>query len=314
MTVPEHVDPHRIVPPAKLDQAHGAHRSILGSLGRALARGVDLRQKSRFWTGVIALAVSTTLFLVACQPAAISAGPVATVVAASPGSSVASGAASGAIDPSFEAKVLEVIRKNPQVILESVAKYNQDQAGRQREIRQAFARDTRRNPQNVIGSSPTKGTGKQALLVEFSDFQCPYCQRAVAPVEEFMKTYGDRVTLVFKHFPLTNIHAQAKPAALAAWAAGQQGKFWEFHDGLFQNQQRLGDGFYKELAQGLGLDVARFDRDRQGQAAQKAIAADLSLAETLGLEGTPTFLMNGQPLESAPSVEAFQAAFEKAKS
>lgn len=259
-------------------------------MAASLWQWLTRRLTRRIWTGAIALAACTALLLVACQPAAISA-----------------------VDPTFEAKVLEVIRKNPQAILDSVASYNQQQSSRQRETRQAFAADSRRNPQKIIGTSPTKGTGKQALVVEFSDFQCPYCQRAVAPADEFLSQYGDRVTLVFKHFPLSNIHAQARPAAQAAWAAGQQGKFWEFHNRLFQNQSRLGEGLYKELAQGLGLDVSRFESDRTSQAAQKAVQADFELGESLGIEGTPTFLVNGQPLEAAPSLEAFKTAFEKAK-
>lgn len=245
----------------------------------------------RFWAGVGALALSTTVFLVACQPIALSAG--------------------GNVDADFEAKVLDVIRKNPQVILESVADYNQQQSQKQRELRQNFARDAKSDPKKVIGNSPTLGKGR-VLLVEFSDFQCPYCGRALAPLKQFMEDYQDRVILTFKHFPLTSIHPQAVPAAQAAWAAQQQGKFWEYHDELFANQSRLADGLYGELAKKLGLDLNRFERDRNSEAAKKAVTADAELAESLGLEGTPTFLMAGEPVQGAPSPEAFKAAFERA--
>lgn len=245
----------------------------------------------RFWAGVGALALSTTLFLVACQPIALSAG--------------------GNVDADFEAKVLEVIRKNPQVILESVSEYNQQQAQKQRDVRQAFARDAKADPKKVIGNSPTLGKGK-VLLVEFSDFQCPYCARAIAPLKQFLSENPDRVTLAFKNFPLRSIHPQAMPAAQAAWAAQQQGKFWEYHDELFANQAKLGDDLYGELAKKLGLDVAKFDRDRASEAAKKAVTDDAMLAESLGLEGTPTFLMAGEPVQGAPSPEALKAALERA--
>ena len=197
------------------------------------------------------------------------------------------------IDPNFEAQVLQVIQKNPQVILDSVQAYQRTQQENQQKAQQSFIQELQKNPSAIVAQSPIKGAGKTAL-VEFSDFQCPYCQAAAAKVRQFVTKNSDRVTLVYKHLPLTSIHAQALPAAKAAWAAGQQGKFWEFHDGLFEQQKQLGEPLYSSLAKSLKLDVAEFDRDRTSKAAEGAIAQDLQLAEKLGINGTPFFVMNGR--------------------
>lgn len=197
------------------------------------------------------------------------------------------------VDPKFEAQVLEVIKKNPQALLDSVQAYQRAQQDEQRKAQQSFMQELQQNSASVIGQSPTKGKGK-TVLVEFSDFQCPYCQAAAGTVRQFVTKNSDRVTLVYKHLPLTSIHAQALPAAKAAWAAGQQGKFWEFHDGLFAQQKELGEPLYASLAKSLKLDVARFDRDRNSKTAEAAMTQDLQLAEKLGINGTPFFVMNGR--------------------
>ena len=98
------------------------------------------------------------------------------------------------------------------------------------------------NPKSAIGDSPSTGSASQQIvLLEFSDFQCPFCARAHDTVKQFMAKNQDKVTLAYKHFPLTSIHPQAMPAAKAAWAAQQQGKFWEYYSALFEGQKQLGD-------------------------------------------------------------------------
>lgn len=145
----------------------------------------------------------------------------------------------------------------------------------------------------LIGDSPTLGNPEaEVVLFEFSDFQCPYCAKASLDVKVFMDQHSDDVLFVYKHFPLSQIHPEALPAARAAWAAGQQQQFWLYHDGLFANQSRLGDPLYDELAQLIGLDREAFGRDRASSASQAAIERDLRLAQALALDGTPTFLMN----------------------
>jgi protein-disulfide isomerase len=209
------------------------------------------------------------------------------------------------VNADLEKQVLEIMRKHPEVILESVEKYQKDQQAKQAKARDAIVSQITSNPAALIGKSPKRGQGK-VILVEFSDFQCPYCAKAYANVQQFTKQHGTEITLVYKHLPLTQIHDQAQPAAQAAWAAQQQGKFWEFHDALFQNQDKLGNEFYQATAKTLGLDQAKFERDRSSAAAKQAIEEDIKVARSLDLNGTPTFIMNGQLFSGAVPVEELE--------
>jgi protein-disulfide isomerase len=120
--------------------------------------------------------------------------------------------------------------------------------------------------------------------------------------------------MVYKHFPLSQIHPQALPAARAAWAAGRQGKFWEYHDALFSNQSKLSDAFYQEVAKDLGLNLDAFNRDRNGDASLQSIREDLALAERLNLQGTPTFLLErGGRLEVISLDELLATPSQQAK-
>ncbi len=197
------------------------------------------------------------------------------------------------IDPQLEQQILEVIRKHPDVILDAVDKYQREEQAKQATIQRQAVQKLLGDPKRALGSSPTIGKGK-VLLIEFSDFQCPYCAAVRGSLKQFAEKYPTEVTLVYKHLPLTRIHDQALGAAQAAWAAGQQGKFWEFQEALFANQKDLNGVFYKKIAAQLGLDMARFDRDRISPAAAQAIAQDVKMAEELAINGTPTFVM-GSP-------------------
>jgi protein-disulfide isomerase len=190
-------------------------------------------------------------------------------------------------------QVLQIIRDHPEVILESVQTYQQQQQQQVQQIRQAFLQALQSNPKVVIRESPTTGaTDLKVVLVEFSDFQCPYCAEAYKTIKQFMAKHQDEVTLVYKHFPLSPIHAEAMPAAKAAWAAGQQGKFWEYHDALFSQQDKLDEELYLATAKSLNLDLEKFEQDRA--IADSAIEQDIRLAEALGLSGTPFLVMNGE--------------------
>ncbi|WP_448563965.1 DsbA family protein [Trichothermofontia sp.] len=216
------------------------------------------------------------------------------------------------IDPKLEAQVLQIIREHPEAILESLQQYQQAQQAKQQQARRDFLTQMQTTPRQIIGQSPTKGaTAQTIVLVEFSDFQCPYCARASATIHAFMAKHGDEVTFVYKHFPLTSIHDQALPAAKAAWAAQQQGKFWEFHDALFAEQDQLGEDLYRAIAQRLNLNLAQFDRDRARAAA--ALQPDLDLAESLGLSGTPVLFMNGEVLTGAVAVADLEAVLERVR-
>jgi protein-disulfide isomerase len=218
----------------------------------------------------------------------------------------------------LEKQVLEIIRKNPQVILEAVQEYQQrqyeEQQRQQQKLAEEFGRQLRQNPRAVIGDSPRTGSESLRLvLVEFFDFQCPFCARAHQTLKEFMARHGDEVTLVYKHLPLTSIHPEAMAAARAAWAAHRQGKFWEFHDELFANQSQLGEEFYVATARKLGLNVEKFNRDRRSRAAERAVQRDMDLASQLGLSGTPHFILNGIAFSGAQPLEVFEQTLQQAK-
>ena len=202
-------------------------------------------------------------------------------------------------NPELEAQVLQIIRDHPEVVIESLQAYQQKQEQKQQQ-QQSFLQQLQANPQAVIGASPTTGaTESKVVLIEFSDFQCPYCAKAHETLKQFMAKHQRQVKLVYKHFPLTNIHPEAMPAAKAAWAASQQGKFWQYHDALFANQDKLGEEFYISTAKALNLDLEKFKRDRQSNAATAAIQTDIQLAENLGVKGTPFFVMNGVAFSGA---------------
>jgi protein-disulfide isomerase len=124
-----------------------------------------------------------------------------------------------------------------------------------------------------------------------------------------MEKHQDRVTLVYKHFPLTQIHPEALPAAQAAWAAHKQGKFWEYHDALFANQKQLGAAFYLATAQALKLDIAKFNADRK--AASQSIDRDVALGTQMGVGGTPAFIINGEFATGVVSVEDLEKLLAK---
>lgn len=219
------------------------------------------------------------------------------------------------VDPKLRQQVLQILRENPEVILESVKAYQRQQQDQQEKSRQSFLQNMKSDPGKVIGQSPTKGAkAAKVVLVEFSDFQCPYCAKAKTTLDQFMTKHQDRVTLVYKHLPLVSIHPNALPAAKAAWAAGQQGKFWEFHDALFAQQPQIGEALYPEIAKSLKLDLQKFDRDRNSAAATQAIEQDTKMAEQLGVDGTPFFVLNGQAFSGGVQLAELESALAQVSS
>ncbi|MHC5595061.1 MAG: DsbA family protein [Nostoc sp.] len=199
--------------------------------------------------------------------------------------------AASTIDPQLEQQVLQIIREHPEAIVESVQAYQQQQQQKIKQVQQAFLQDLKTNPQTVIGESPTTGSTKsKTLLVEFSDFQCPYCAEAHKTLKELLAKYPNKLRLVYKNLPLTSIHPEALPAATAAWAAHQQGKFWQYHDALFTNQKQLGEALYLDIAKKLNLNLGKFKRDLT--LATPAITKDMQLADKLAVSGTPFFVIN----------------------
>lgn len=157
-----------------------------------------------------------------------------------------------------------------------------------------------------VATAPAKGVDTAPVTIaEFSEFQCPFCLKARATLEQIEQVYKDRVRFTWKHLPLTSIHSHAMGAAVAAEAARNQGKFWEYHDRLFANQERLEPEDLRKYAQELGLDLVRFDKDREDPKLKTKVQEDMAEATALGVRSTPTFFINGRLVSGAMPFETF---------
>jgi protein-disulfide isomerase len=158
-----------------------------------------------------------------------------------------------------------------------------------------------------VGAAPTVG-GKNApvTIVEFSDFQCPFCSKALPILKELKKKYGDKIKVAFKHYPLP-FHKQAEKAAVASMCAHEQGekKFWEYHDHLFENQSKLEVADLKAAAKKLGLKTQEFDECLDGNKYLAYVRENVKEAQELGVKSTPTFFVNGKLVNGAQPVAVF---------
>jgi len=149
-------------------------------------------------------------------------------------------------------------------------------------------------------------------IIEFSDYQCPYCRRWTEQVEKkLLETYGDKLRIVYRDFPLTSMHAEALPAAEAANCAGEQGKYWEYHDALFAMKYGLGQDAYIAYAKDLGLDVDKFTACMNEHRYRDEVLADREYALNLGVQSTPTFFVNGIAIVGAQPFEVFQSIIDQ---
>ena len=167
-------------------------------------------------------------------------------------------------------------------------------------------------PVNDVDMMKGNTTDPLVTIVEFSEYQCPYCTKGAAVVEEIMKNHSKDVRFVFKNLPL-NFHPQAKPAAIAALAAGKQGKYWEMHDALFARQKELKTNpqLFSQLAQQLGLNMAKCEKDQKDPKLAAQVDADAALASKVGARGTPNFFVNGVQIVGARPYDSFKAEIEK---
>jgi protein-disulfide isomerase len=149
-------------------------------------------------------------------------------------------------------------------------------------------------------------------LVEYGDYECPYCGAAYPIVKEIQQRLGDRLRFVFRNFPITTAHPHAEHAAEAAEAAGAQGKFWEMHDYLYEHQRALMDRKLDEYAAAVGLDVERWVADMETQAFAERVRADFMSGVRSGVNGTPTFYINGVRHNGSFDLESLMAAIEAA--
>ncbi len=173
----------------------------------------------------------------------------------------------------------------------------------------------RPDPQKVhkieLGDAPIRGSESAKItVVEWADFQCPFCVRVNPTLEQITKEYGDKVRFAFKHLPLS-MHSKARAAHQAAEAAHRQGKFWEMHDLIFASPKDLKPETYLRYANEIGLDIDRFDSDLSSSSVRKVIDDDLATAGELGVSGTPSFFINGRFLSGAQPYGSFARVIDE---
>jgi len=163
----------------------------------------------------------------------------------------------------------------------------------------------------ATADSPYQGPANAPIeLVEFSDFQCPYCYRAHPTVKQVLNTYGNKVRFVYRNYPLPN-HPNAFPAAEAAQCANEQGQFWAYHDRLFADQTKLSDADLKASAAALGMDANRFNACFDSHKYKDRVDADMRAGNEAGVNGTPAFFINGRMLSGAQPYDEFKRVIDE---
>ena len=159
---------------------------------------------------------------------------------------------------------------------------------------------------------PSQGPADAPIvIVEFSDFQCPFCKRFQdETASQLLAAYPDRILFVYRHLPLTSIHSEAFPSAEASMCANEQGAFWDYHDRIFENQDQLGRELYMQIATDLDLDTANFEECLNSGKYKNAIQQDMDFAFNLGVQSTPTFFINGLAIIGAQPLEAFRQVID----
>lgn len=163
---------------------------------------------------------------------------------------------------------------------------------------------------DVRAEGPARGPATApVVIVEFSDFGCPYCQRAARTLDQVLERYGDKVRLVFRHYPL---QANSQRVAEAAACAGELGSFWPYHDLLFEHQGAHADDDLKRYAQEIGLDEGEFSGCLDSGRTTEVVAQDAADGEAAGVTGTPSFFVNGRPVSGALPFDAFKQIIDDA--
>jgi protein-disulfide isomerase len=189
---------------------------------------------------------------------------------------------------------------------------------REREVREALVKQANvavhlEPPRVQVSSSgPSIGPADApVVLIEFSDFQCPFCARAHPVIQTLRERYPTQLRVVYKHLPLEAIHPRARAAAEAAVCAEQQGKFWEYHDRLFSTPGALSDDDLKGYASAVGLDMGAFGACLQDPKRSERVEADMAEARAAGVTGTPAFVLNGRLLKGLQPPDAMIARIDK---
>jgi protein-disulfide isomerase len=210
-------------------------------------------------------------------------------------------------------KKVEELEKTQKEILDKLSAIEENQGKllrREQAVRQP-AEDANKIQEIPIGNSPVKGNmNAPVAIVEFSDYQCPYCSKLQPTLNDVLKAYPKDVKLVFKNFPLP-FHSEARNASKAALAAGEQDKFWQMHDIIFENFNELSSEKFKQFAKKIGLDVNKFTADYNSNKYDFQIQQDINLGTAVGVRGTPTLFVNGQMISNR-SFAGFKEAIDNA--
>ena|SRR2546423_7611357 len=148
-------------------------------------------------------------------------------------------------------------------------------------------------------------------LVEYGDYQCPHCGAAHPVIKEIQKNFSRKLRFVFRHFPLSNVHELALPAAIAAEAAGRQHRFWEMHNMIFDHQPELSEFAFSEFAQELGLNMPAFRMDLQDHAIVEKVESDFESGVRSGVNGTPSFFINGSKYNGGYDYASLASSIEE---
>ena len=160
--------------------------------------------------------------------------------------------------------------------------------------------------------APIRGTERAPVtIVKFEDFQCPFCKSAQPTFKDLLKRYDGKVRIVHKDLPLEEIHPLARQAAEAGRCAGEQGKFWEYHDKLYVDSPKLNTEDLRSAAKDIGLNSQAFDQCLTSGKYRAAVQKDINDAAQLGLTGTPAFFINGREISGAQPLEAFSAIIDE---
>ncbi len=215
-------------------------------------------------------------------------------------------------------KVREETGKSGNELYAAIVEYNKENAGGGAEAPTPEREPAADEPTVIdedalsVGDSYFKGAEDAPVTIyEFSSFQCPFCARGGETMKQILERYDGQVKLVYKNFPLP-FQQQSEPAARAALAAGEQGKFWEMHGALFDNQQRLAqDGIFEELARNIGLNMDQFKADFESEAIAEQVKAEQREGQSVGVRGTPAFFVNGEMVSGAQPVDAFARIIDR---
>lgn len=210
-----------------------------------------------------------------------------------------------------ESALKDYLEKNPQYLEKKIEEAMKKRGMAQRAPEPPLEERIKNAIPVDLNNAPVKGSPNAVItIVEFSDFQCPFCSRVVPTAEKILKEYEGKVRFAFRNNPLP-FHKDAMPAAKAALAANEQGKFWAMHDALFAGQKDLSEAAILGMAKKIGLNAAKFKADWKSTKFDKQIQDDIEFAKKTGATGTPAFFINGVALKGARPFESFKEVIDK---